>query len=496
MYFLFITLVISTFCKSKYLIPGKRREKILEELATVTTPREMQQFLQYCGVDSRFTCKGFMSSKMDIKCLNSYLEIYAKDTSGELLQQFVSQDHKFLELQVLHYLILKSVIDNDIILFDIVVNSIQRIKGRRYNLYKDLRIVNMSGGPEWSLDTYENIVDDLKRWDLISLAYYMKSTAIIWKLLPFYESNKEFGKSRVAFAIEGLCDTDDIIMKNGRIFEDYKYYIELFTELSLQPKCKKQANSYFGSSNRKFSVKEDNYLLETTKLNAFSTLPLIRGSLTSSFPFQNQLHLALKLSQKTSYLSNAQLSDLMYWRVIVLSYIIFSYQTKAFARKGISELELLDASVDIDYESTLEFVKQIKSWSKELLKYGITPLDLKLMINLILNREKEIQNSLHPIEPLIFIDLLEQNKWENTRLAIHLGHKLGFPKTTLKNELTKHILEVASGKHVCSICMDDISKIDINGILDCGHAYHYNCIKEWVYRKPTCPICKNKVKYF
>lgn len=28
------------------------------------------------------------------------------------------------------------------------------------------------------------------------------------------------------------------------------------------------------------------------------------------------------------------------------------------------------------------------------------------------------------------------------------------------------------------------------GILDCGHDFHTNCIKQWLMQKNLCPICK------
>jgi len=33
-------------------------------------------------------------------------------------------------------------------------------------------------------------------------------------------------------------------------------------------------------------------------------------------------------------------------------------------------------------------------------------------------------------------------------------------------------------------------KYDKIGILDCGHFYHPNCIKDWLLVKNTCPICQ------
>jgi hypothetical protein len=39
----------------------------------------------------------------------------------------------------------------------------------------------------------------------------------------------------------------------------------------------------------------------------------------------------------------------------------------------------------------------------------------------------------------------------------------------------------------CNICLDDIEK---GKYLNCGHVFHFKCIKEWVSENPKCPICK------
>lgn len=41
--------------------------------------------------------------------------------------------------------------------------------------------------------------------------------------------------------------------------------------------------------------------------------------------------------------------------------------------------------------------------------------------------------------------------------------------------------------NTCCICLDEINKESI--FLNCGHEFHYNCIKEWTNKKPNCPLC-------
>uniref|UniRef100_A0A2N9F6U1 RING-type E3 ubiquitin transferase n=1 Tax=Fagus sylvatica TaxID=28930 RepID=A0A2N9F6U1_FAGSY len=42
----------------------------------------------------------------------------------------------------------------------------------------------------------------------------------------------------------------------------------------------------------------------------------------------------------------------------------------------------------------------------------------------------------------------------------------------------------------CCICQEEYAQGDDLGKLDCGHDYHYACIKQWLVQKNSCPICK------
>lgn len=42
----------------------------------------------------------------------------------------------------------------------------------------------------------------------------------------------------------------------------------------------------------------------------------------------------------------------------------------------------------------------------------------------------------------------------------------------------------------CCICQEEYAVGDDLGILDCGHDFHTNCIKQWLMQKNLCPICK------
>ncbi|MCD7461043.1 RING finger protein 24 [Datura stramonium] len=48
-------------------------------------------------------------------------------------------------------------------------------------------------------------------------------------------------------------------------------------------------------------------------------------------------------------------------------------------------------------------------------------------------------------------------------------------------------------KECCCICLDEYSEGEEIAKIDCGHLYHVGCIREWINRKDTCPICKRRV---
>ncbi|GAB2282627.1 hypothetical protein Dimus_017166 [Dionaea muscipula] len=42
----------------------------------------------------------------------------------------------------------------------------------------------------------------------------------------------------------------------------------------------------------------------------------------------------------------------------------------------------------------------------------------------------------------------------------------------------------------CTICLDDFEEGQNVGKLDCNHKFHFQCIKNWLLQKNSCPICK------
>ncbi|CAK7329897.1 unnamed protein product [Dovyalis caffra] len=42
----------------------------------------------------------------------------------------------------------------------------------------------------------------------------------------------------------------------------------------------------------------------------------------------------------------------------------------------------------------------------------------------------------------------------------------------------------------CCICQEEYVDGDDMGIIDCGHDFHINCVKQWLMQKNLCPVCK------
>jgi len=44
---------------------------------------------------------------------------------------------------------------------------------------------------------------------------------------------------------------------------------------------------------------------------------------------------------------------------------------------------------------------------------------------------------------------------------------------------------------VCTICIMEIEDGDRVAVLDCNHLFHSDCLKSWIKRKNTCPLCQS-----
>ena len=80
-------------------------------------------------------------------------------------------------------------------------------------------------------------------------------------------------------------------------------------------------------------------------------------------------------------------------------------------------------------------------------------------------------------------------------------------KPVISNEPVYSILVNDDSKQICPICLEylTIEKSNVfvisNGLCDgtksnpvkCGHKYHLECIRGWIDKKNTCPICRSDI---
>ena len=65
-------------------------------------------------------------------------------------------------------------------------------------------------------------------------------------------------------------------------------------------------------------------------------------------------------------------------------------------------------------------------------------------------------------------------------------HKINdFTQITIEN-----INKLEEGNRYCSICLEDFKIREKVAVLPCIHFFHNNCIKNWIKKQNTCPICK------
>jgi hypothetical protein len=48
--------------------------------------------------------------------------------------------------------------------------------------------------------------------------------------------------------------------------------------------------------------------------------------------------------------------------------------------------------------------------------------------------------------------------------------------------------------HIGSVCLDEFESKSVVKELPCHHAFHSECIDEWLSRKNDCPNCREKVR--
>ncbi|KAJ6803305.1 E3 ubiquitin-protein ligase MBR2-like [Iris pallida] len=90
---------------------------------------------------------------------------------------------------------------------------------------------------------------------------------------------------------------------------------------------------------------------------------------------------------------------------------------------------------------------------------------------------------------------------------LELGDRIGHVSTGLReDEISQSLMEMKHSvfdssqpdistemERKCSICQEEYKVDEDMGKLECGHSYHMYCIKQWLFQKNSCPVCKTSV---
>lgn len=85
--------------------------------------------------------------------------------------------------------------------------------------------------------------------------------------------------------------------------------------------------------------------------------------------------------------------------------------------------------------------------------------------------------------PVIEVPVIERIEFQLPRIEFNLQEQQIDEFLTLR---TEEIMET----ELCSICLENIS---YGCRLNCQHCFHPNCIKRWLIKTNTCPMCRSVV---
>ncbi|XP_049391625.1 probable E3 ubiquitin-protein ligase HIP1 [Solanum stenotomum] len=79
-------------------------------------------------------------------------------------------------------------------------------------------------------------------------------------------------------------------------------------------------------------------------------------------------------------------------------------------------------------------------------------------------------------------------------LQEHIGGvEIGLKKSDISKLLKQSKYQSAKMKNYsesCCICLDTYDDGAELGIINCGHEFHYQCIRRWLKRNNSCPVCR------
>lgn len=68
-------------------------------------------------------------------------------------------------------------------------------------------------------------------------------------------------------------------------------------------------------------------------------------------------------------------------------------------------------------------------------------------------------------------------------------------RTLTASDLTAEACSSTPVSHLeCIICLETYREHDSQASLPCGHRFHGSCVKDWLKRRPECPVCSHSVE--
>ncbi|KAH0485486.1 MAG: hypothetical protein KVP17_002060 [Porospora cf. gigantea B] len=82
------------------------------------------------------------------------------------------------------------------------------------------------------------------------------------------------------------------------------------------------------------------------------------------------------------------------------------------------------------------------------------------------------------------------------RFALHnINANKGCELKALRKQSRLSVFQdLAGSEPECVVCADAFKSLDIVRVLNCGHAFHVDCIDVWLESKRTCPMCRQKME--
>ena len=112
-----------------------------------------------------------------------------------------------------------------------------------------------------------------------------------------------------------------------------------------------------------------------------------------------------------------------------------------------------------------------------------------------------ITNPNFSIDPIILLELhstqsMPFNEKEIQMLEIKFTHKYySGSKKVYNDEAKSSFLIDPTNKQNCSICVIEFQNEDLSiNLPNCGHTFHWQCIKPWLFQKPKCPVCRSNIR--